>query len=388
MAATPSPAGVPDTMAGWKAVAGSLLTEVSCAFHRNLEISTQYAWIYKRAPACMKWAGMAAIASHHVRRALFPLRLDSDRTGYVDIPRSLGRHKSLLIRDVNTIRETNNAIFDDIFWAHLAYLSADDGLDRLRDLLRDEVHYAPVLSGFESIDRGRRVLEDATSTADSRLMAEQLIWNGNVQLLEHEQRALVQPQFDHLSCAFARLVSMGSTTTFEVHGVRQEARLLHLVLRLLARRTDSARLSCEGVAEDHRLRRPLELDRHERRPPVPEARRSPALDRRQPATHLRRGARLLVDALRRAPFTADRSCPGRRRSLLSQCADVQAPAGMIHEGCSVADGEHNPSHCLTRGEVSQRLGRLRQRERPVDHDAELAGLEELGQRGHQRALVR
>ena len=169
MAATPSPAGVPDTIAGWKAVAGSLLTEVSCAFHRNLEISTQYAWIYKRAPACMKWAGMAAIASHHVRRALFPLRLDSDRTGYVDIPRSLGRHKSLLIRDVNTIRETNNAIFDDIFWVHLAYLSADDGLDRLRDLLRDEVHYAPVLSGFESIDRGRRVLEDATSTptADS-----------------------------------------------------------------------------------------------------------------------------------------------------------------------------------------------------------------------------
>ena len=214
---------MPDTIAGWKAVAGSLLTEVSCAFHRNLEISTQYAWIYKRAPACMKWAGMAAIASHHVRRALFPLRLDSDRTGYVDIPRSLGRHKSLLIRDVNTIRETNNAIFDDIFWVHLAYLSADDGLDRLRDLLRDEVHYAPVLSGFESIDRGRRVLEDATSTADSRLMAEQLIWNGNVQLLEHEQRALVQPQFDHLSCAFARLVSMGSTTTFEVHGVRQEA---------------------------------------------------------------------------------------------------------------------------------------------------------------------
>ena len=105
---------------------------MSCAFHRNLEISTHYAWIYKRLPACMKWAGMAAIASHHVRRALFPLRLDSDRTGYVDIPRSLGRRKSLLIQDVNTIRETNNAIFDDIFWVHLAYLSADDGIDRLQ----------------------------------------------------------------------------------------------------------------------------------------------------------------------------------------------------------------------------------------------------------------
>ena len=45
---------------------------------------------------------------------------------------------------------------------------------------------------------------------------------GNVQLLEHEQRTLVQPNFDGLSCAFARLVSIGSATSFEVHGLRQE----------------------------------------------------------------------------------------------------------------------------------------------------------------------
>jgi hypothetical protein len=45
---------------------------------------------------------------------------------------------------------------------------------------------------------------------------------GNVHLLQHEQRALVQPNFDRLSCAFARLVSVGSATSFEVRGVRQE----------------------------------------------------------------------------------------------------------------------------------------------------------------------
>ena len=67
-------------------------------------------------PAYFKWAGMAAFASHHVRLALFPLRLDRDRTGYVDIPHSLGRRRVLLLSDINTIRETNNAIFDDIFW--------------------------------------------------------------------------------------------------------------------------------------------------------------------------------------------------------------------------------------------------------------------------------
>src|ERR687896_191891 len=167
--------GAPGTIAGWKALTDGLLTNQSCVFHRNLEISSRYAWIYKFLPACFKWAGMAAFASHHVRLALFPFRLDTDRTGYVDLPRSLGRGKALLLEDVNTIRATNNAIFNDIFWVHLAYGTADD-----------------------------------------------LIWQGNVQLLEHEQRALVQPNFDRLSCPFARLFSLGSALSFEVRGVRKE----------------------------------------------------------------------------------------------------------------------------------------------------------------------
>ena len=215
--------GPPDTIAGWKALADSLLTDQSCAFHRNLEISSRYAWVYKFLPAYLKWAGMAAFASHHVRIALFPFRLDTDRTGYVDIPHSLRRQRALLMQDVNTIRETNNAIFDDIFWVHLAYGTADDGIERLRALLGAEPHYAAVVAGFEAIDRGRRVLEDATASAEARRAAEDLIWAGNVQLLEHEQRALVQPNLDRLSCAFARLFSIGSALTFEVRGVRHEA---------------------------------------------------------------------------------------------------------------------------------------------------------------------
>jgi hypothetical protein len=165
---------------------------------------------------------MAAFASHHVRLALFPLRLDRDRTGYVDIPHSLGRRKLLLMTDVNTIRETNNAIFDDIFWVHLAYATAEDGIECLRPLLGAEPHYAPVLAGFEAIDRGRRVVEDRTASAEARRAAEDLIWDGNVQLLEHEQRALVQPNLDGLSCAFARLFSIGSALSFEVRGLRDE----------------------------------------------------------------------------------------------------------------------------------------------------------------------
>jgi hypothetical protein len=207
---------------GWKAMSDALLSHHCCAFHRNVEISSRYAWLYTLQPVSFKWAALAAIASHQVRLALFPFRLDKDRTGYVDIPRSLGRRKLLLTEDVNTIRETNNAIFNDIFWVHLAYLTAEDGLACLRGLLRPDAHYAPVLAGFEAIDQGRRVLADTSASAEARRGAEDLVWAGNVALLEHEQRALVQPNFDRLSCAFARLVSMGSTTTFEVRGVRQE----------------------------------------------------------------------------------------------------------------------------------------------------------------------
>src|SRR4029079_14820226 len=141
--------GLPGTIGEWKALGDGLLTNQSCAFHRNLEISSRYAWIYKFLPAYLKWAGMAAFASHHVRLALFPFRLDTDRTGYVDIPHSLKRQRALLLPDINTIRQTNNAIFDDIFWVHLAYGTADDGMERLRPLLGPEPHYAPVLAGFE-----------------------------------------------------------------------------------------------------------------------------------------------------------------------------------------------------------------------------------------------
>ena len=215
--------GAPDTIAGWKALVEGLLTNQSCAFHRNLEISSRYAWIYKLMPACLKWAGMAAFASHHARLALFPFRVDTDRTGYVDIPHSQRHQRVLLLEDVNTIRETNNAIFDDIFWAHLAYATAEDGISSLRTLLEAEPHYAPVLAGFEAIDQGRRVLEDETASLEARRTADDLIWEGNVQLLEHEQRALVQPNLDRLSCAFARLFSLGSALSFEVRGVRHEA---------------------------------------------------------------------------------------------------------------------------------------------------------------------
>jgi hypothetical protein len=218
------PAGsVPESIEGWKSLSDGFLSNRCCAFHRNAAISSRYAWMYRLEPVSFKWAAMAAIASHHVRLALYPLRFHTDRTGYVQIPHDPRHRRRMLAADVDTIRSTNNAIFEDIFWVHLAYVTADDGIERLRTLLRADHHYAPVLAGFEAIDQGRRALRNPTTSGDARRAATDQIWGGNLQLLEHEQRAVVQPNFDRLSCTFARLISIGSVTTFEVRGVRKEA---------------------------------------------------------------------------------------------------------------------------------------------------------------------
>ena len=153
-------------------------------------------------------------------------------TGYVDIPHSLTRKRLLLTEDVNTIRRRTTP--SSTTSAAPRGATADDGIERLRLLLREEARYAPVLAGFEVIDQGRRVLEDETASVAARRAADHSTLGGTVQLLEHEQRALVQPNFDRLSCAFARLVSIGATT--KLRGARRAAgsRLLHLLLPALA----------------------------------------------------------------------------------------------------------------------------------------------------------
>ena len=109
-----------------------------------------------------------------------------------------------------------------------------------------------MLAGFELIDRGRRVLEDPASSPDERAAADELVWEGNLRLLEHEQRALVQPHFDRLSCRFARLASMGSATSLRGQRAAPRAALLHLVLPLLGPRRGQGTGEREGLAADHR----------------------------------------------------------------------------------------------------------------------------------------
>ena len=68
-----------------------MLSRQPCVFHRNGQISALYAALYLRQPQLFKWSGLAAIASRHIRLALWPLRLGADPSDAIDLPKALGR---------------------------------------------------------------------------------------------------------------------------------------------------------------------------------------------------------------------------------------------------------------------------------------------------------
>lgn len=230
--------------AEWRDAAEFLLSDQPCVFHRNLEISAAYAWMYLDQPRLFKWAGMAAFASYHARLLLIPFKLKTTAAGAVrdEIePKEAGgdqastnararRWLGVAMEDVELIRQTNNAIFRDIFWAHAAYRGTAEGFERVRKLITSEED-RPMLRGFELIERGRRLRDD-----DAR-RAQRFIHAGNMRLLWHEQSRVVQPRFGRLSDRFAQLVSVGSSLDFEADRLRHRLlQTMSFYLFMLARR--------------------------------------------------------------------------------------------------------------------------------------------------------
>ena len=162
------------------------------------------------------WHGFLRVASRPARALPLPAPHRQERLlGHPAEPSS-PQHPAARRREHSPCDEQR------IFWVHLVYASTDDGIERLRALLGNDQHYGPVLAGFETIDAGRRVLEDPAASAAARQAATDLIWDGNIQLLEHEQRTVVQPNFDRLSRTFGTLFSAGSSLSFEARGLRAE----------------------------------------------------------------------------------------------------------------------------------------------------------------------
>ncbi len=201
------------TVADCRAAVMERLPPPEQPLRRNRAITSMYAAACLAHPALMKWAGMAAFASHHARLLMVPLRMLADREGRVRLqPR--GRLAALVLRDVHLIRRINAGIFEDIFWAHLVYDGTADGLVRLERLAADEPGLGPMVDGFRRIEAGRRT----SAAGDARAGAE-LVWQGNVRLLRHEQETVVQPSFEDFTCGFARAMSIGSSLDFEARGL-------------------------------------------------------------------------------------------------------------------------------------------------------------------------
>jgi len=174
---------------------------------RNAQISSSYAALYLRHPSLFKWSGMAAFASQHVRKLLW-LKASADRE------RSSAAMLSRLVSmsELETIRAINNAIHDDIFWAHMVYDGCEDGAARLQKMVSG-TPMEPLGDGISLIERGRQKLKQGTQSGTD------LVASGNITLLRHEQETVVQPHLSLLSCAFARVFSLGSSLNYEPKGM-------------------------------------------------------------------------------------------------------------------------------------------------------------------------
>lgn len=185
----------------------STLIDESRLLDRNAQISGSYAAMYLRHPSLLKWSGMAAFASHHVRK-LIAIRQYA-KGGSTSAQRA---QRMLSEKEIETIRTINNTIHDDIFWAHIIYNGTPEGLTHLNKIVRGTKH-EPMGHGFSLIEQGR--LAQVAGSFD----ATNLIWQGNLSLLRHEQEHIVQPLLSGLSCTFARVLSLGSSLNYEPRGV-------------------------------------------------------------------------------------------------------------------------------------------------------------------------
>ncbi len=185
---------------------------------RNRAITAQYAQWYLASPELLKWAGIAAFASHRVGFALLPYKLVVKDGKAISVADTFDHsvNANVLLRDLDLIRQTNNLVFADIGWAHLAYLSPDGGIEVIEEASQQDAVAQSLLEGFREIEMGRRLLN--SPNADQTL-ADAHIWRGNFLLLRHEQFVTVQRQFDRLEESFAIFLSLVTTTDFDANNL-------------------------------------------------------------------------------------------------------------------------------------------------------------------------
>lgn len=188
------------------------------AVARNAAITGLYARWYTDHPNLLKWAGMAVFASNAAGRYLRTIADIRERPGWGPL-RGLARsaRTGFLERQVDLLRRTNNGVFEDIGWAHVAYLSPEGGIDAVRDGLEDVLPtHRTLLEGFERIEEARRVAHD------DPFRSARLAWAGSRLLLKHEQQLVVQPLFASFEPWFGRFYSAVGASDFDLDPLHLE----------------------------------------------------------------------------------------------------------------------------------------------------------------------
>ena len=152
-------------------------------FVRNQAITQAYAEMYLANPEAYKWAGMAALASELVGdgmgTARFAKTLGSGYARSSEFAPGGQAIGDLGSRMLDGLIAGNGAVYEDIFWQHLAY--EHGGVDALEQAgARGKLDDA-ALEGWRQIDQGIKA-----GNADP-------VWAGNRDLLRYEQYDVLQP---------------------------------------------------------------------------------------------------------------------------------------------------------------------------------------------------
>jgi hypothetical protein len=172
-----------DPRAEWQARANRRIEFVpgnpgnrAAVFKRNEYVTAAYAEMYLRNPSVYKWAGMAALTSAAVGRGMYMMHY-LKRSHMASVIGLFSREE----RDVSYMLGIGNlAVFEDIYWQHLAYERA--GIGELERIGRAGKLDQQVLRAWRQIEAGRRAND------------QELIWEGNRGLLYYEQKEVLQPK--------------------------------------------------------------------------------------------------------------------------------------------------------------------------------------------------
>jgi hypothetical protein len=151
---------------------------------RNSLINEAYAEMYFSDPGTFKWAGLAAFASHSIGLNMQTLRdvsVASKSTVFLSFGTALPVWylSSQVNKLFDELAHGNKLIFADMYWQHLAY--RDGGIEELEKIYLQGDLPEKIFRVWQMLDEGKK-----TQNQD-------LIWQANIDLLEREQKDIIQP---------------------------------------------------------------------------------------------------------------------------------------------------------------------------------------------------